>query len=77
MSDSKAQLLKYHYRRRLPHWQKADTDFFITFCTGGRQELPAEARDLVLQHACVKAECSVWRERAPAPHHQEFVYMRR
>ena len=41
---------KYHYRRRLPHWQKADADLFITFCTGARRVLPEEAHDLVLQH---------------------------
>ena len=41
---------KYKYRRRLPHLQKADADLFITFCTGARQVLPEDARDLVLQH---------------------------
>jgi len=42
-------LAKYRYRRRLPHLQKADADFFITFCTA-RRILPAEARDVVLAH---------------------------
>jgi len=46
---STALLAKYRYRRRLPHLQKADGDFFITFCTA-RRFLPAEARDLVLEH---------------------------
>jgi len=41
---------KYHYRRRLPHIQKADADLFITFCTGPRQILPDAARDVVLAH---------------------------
>jgi REP element-mobilizing transposase RayT len=43
-------LAKYRYRRRLPHLQKADCDFFVTFCTLGRVILPVAARDLVLQH---------------------------
>ena len=41
---------KYKYRRRLPHLQKDDADLFVTFCTAGRQPLPGNARDLVLQH---------------------------
>src|SRR5690348_13787018 len=43
-------LAKYHYHRRLPHIQKADSDLFITFCTGGRVILPEQARTLVLEH---------------------------
>ena len=43
-------LIKYKYRRRLPHLQKADTDLFVTFCTGGPLILPGEARSLVLEH---------------------------
>lgn len=43
-------LAKYRYWRRLPHFQKADADLFVTFCTGARQVLPADARDLVFQH---------------------------
>lgn len=50
MSTYSSILGKYHYRRRLPHLQKADADLFITFCTGARRVLPQEARDLVLQH---------------------------
>jgi putative transposase len=46
---SKAVLAKYRYRRRLPHLQKADADFFITFRTA-RVVLTPAARDLVLQH---------------------------
>jgi REP element-mobilizing transposase RayT len=42
-------LAKYRYRRRLPHLQRADADFFITFCTL-RWKLPLRARDLVLEH---------------------------
>jgi REP element-mobilizing transposase RayT len=41
---------KYHYRRRLPHLQKADAALFVTFCTTGRMILPERARDLVLAH---------------------------
>jgi REP element-mobilizing transposase RayT len=43
-------LIKYRYRRRLPHLQKADADLFVTFCTCGRTPLPEPARDLVLRH---------------------------
>jgi REP element-mobilizing transposase RayT len=43
-------LAKYRYRRRLPHFQKADADLFITFCTGARLVLPPAVRDLVLEH---------------------------
>jgi REP element-mobilizing transposase RayT len=46
---SQAILTKYRYRRRLPHLQRADADFFITFRTA-RVVLPLAARDLVLEH---------------------------
>ena len=39
----------YEYRRRLPHYQKADTPVFVTFRKGTRQPLPEAARSLVLQ----------------------------
>jgi len=42
-------LSKYRYRRRLPHLQRADADFFVTFRTA-RVVLPPSARDLVLEH---------------------------
>jgi REP element-mobilizing transposase RayT len=48
-------LAKYNYRRRLPHLQKADAVFFITFCTNGRLCLPETARDLVLEH-CLREQ---------------------
>jgi putative transposase len=41
----------YEYRRRLPHYQKADRVLFVTFCTLGREQLAAEARDVVLRHS--------------------------
>ena len=41
---------RYEYRRRLPHYQKADCVLFITFCTLGRQQLSAEAREVVFRH---------------------------
>jgi REP-associated tyrosine transposase len=41
---------KYEYRRRLPHYQKADRAVFITFCKLNRTEFPPSARDIVLQH---------------------------
>ncbi len=50
MSTDSAILAKYRYRRRLPHLQRADADLFVTFCTGGRRILRAEARDLILEH---------------------------
>ena len=50
MSTKASPLSKYHYRRRLPHLQKADAAIFVTFCTGGRRVLPEGARDLVLAH---------------------------
>ena len=70
MSSYPVNLAKYRYRRRLPHLQKADADLFVTFCTGARRVLPAEARDIVLQH-CLREggilpiESSV--ARAPSP----------
>ena len=40
----------YEYRRKLPHYQKADQPLFVTFCKLSREPFPPEARDLVLQH---------------------------
>ena len=48
--SSQAQLSKYRYRRRLPHFQKADAALCVTSCTGARLNLPPEGRDLVLEH---------------------------
>jgi REP element-mobilizing transposase RayT len=39
---------KYEYRRHLPHYQKDDQPFFVTFTTDRRWQLPPEARDIVL-----------------------------
>jgi REP-associated tyrosine transposase len=50
MSANLAILAKYRYCRRLPHLQKSDADFFITFCTGARSILPIKVRDIVLAH---------------------------
>jgi REP element-mobilizing transposase RayT len=36
------------YRRRLPHFQKADKNYLVTFVTRGRWVLPAVARDITL-----------------------------
>ena len=41
---------RYEYRRRLPHYQKADRVLFVTFCTLNREPLSYEARDVVLRH---------------------------
>jgi len=41
---------QYHYRRRLPHYQKFDHVLFVTFCKSLRTPFPAEARDIVLRH---------------------------
>ena len=44
---------KYDYRRRLPHIQKDNRPIFITFTTDHRWELPAQARNIVLE-CCLK-----------------------
>jgi len=41
---------KYEYRRRLPHYQKADRAIFVTFRRLIRDTFSAGARDLVLRH---------------------------
>lgn len=41
---------RYEYRRRLPHFQKADTSIFVTFRKLTRDPFSAEARDVVLKH---------------------------
>ena len=43
---------KYEYRRRLPHYQKADQPLFVTFRKLAKDQFCASARDAVLQH-CV------------------------
>jgi putative transposase len=48
-------LAKYRYRRRLPHLQRADGDFFITFCRA-RVVLTPAGRDLVLDTVWARAE---------------------
>jgi REP element-mobilizing transposase RayT len=57
MSTSQT-VAKYRYRRRLPHLQKADSALFVTFCAAARMNLPAEARDLVLEHCLREAATS-------------------
>jgi len=42
----------YEYRRKLPHYQKADRALFVTFCKLSLEPFPPPARDLVLRH-CV------------------------
>ena len=37
------------YRRRLPHYQNDFRSYFVTWVTRNRRELPAAARDVVLQ----------------------------
>ena len=41
---------KFAYRRRLPHYQKADRAVFVTFCAGRYPPLPESVRDIVLRH---------------------------
>lgn len=41
---------KYDYRRRLPHYQKADRAVFVTFCSGTCYPFPKAVRGLILQH---------------------------
>ena len=48
-------LRKYEYRRRLPHYQPDFKIFFITFCTYRRWELPARARQIVLD-VCLRGD---------------------
>jgi len=46
----------YEYRRRLPHFQKADRAVFVTFRKLTRDPFPERARDLVLQHCLYEDE---------------------
>ena len=41
---------KYDYRRRLPHYQKADRAVFVTFRKSTGEPFSPAARDLVLEH---------------------------
>ena len=50
MSGTSALAHKYDYRRRLPHYQKADRAIFVTFRKLVRNPFTAGARDLILQH---------------------------
>ena len=50
MPEPPALTHNYDYRRRLPHYQKADRAIFVTFCRSGRDPFPANARDVILQH---------------------------
>jgi len=40
---------KYEYRRRLPHYQKADRAIFVSFRRGVRAALPGSCRSVVLE----------------------------
>jgi REP element-mobilizing transposase RayT len=40
---------KYAYRRKLPHYQRLDKVYFVTFSTHHREVLTPTARDIVLQ----------------------------
>ena len=50
MSETSALAHKYEYRRRLPHYQKADRALFVTFRKLIHEPFAEGARDLVLQH---------------------------
>jgi len=50
MSETSALAHKYEYRRRLPHYQKADRAIFVTFRKLIRDPFAVGARDLILQH---------------------------
>jgi len=41
---------RYDYRRRLPHYQKADRAIFVTFRKLIREPFAANARGVILQH---------------------------
>jgi REP element-mobilizing transposase RayT len=43
-------LHKYEYRRRMPHYQKADRSIFVTFCKLIPDPFPDAARGLILSH---------------------------
>ncbi|PYV94835.1 MAG: hypothetical protein DMG89_24055 [Acidobacteria bacterium] len=68
MSTEAAMLAKYRYHRRLPHLQKADSNLFITFCTGARRVLPPEGRELVFQHCLREGGILRFAGEGPAPH---------
>jgi REP element-mobilizing transposase RayT len=50
MAETSALAHKYSYRRRLPHYQKADRALFVTFRKLIRDPFSPGARDLILQH---------------------------
>jgi REP element-mobilizing transposase RayT len=50
MPEPPALTHNYDYRRRLPHYQKADRAIFVTFCRLARDPFPANARDVILQN---------------------------
>ena len=50
----------YAYRGRLPHLNKADKTYFVTFCTRSRETLPPAARDIVLSSCIHDHEKLCW-----------------
>ena len=50
----------YQYRRRLPHYQKADFPLFVSFCKGTRSPLPEDCRDLVME-CCLRGNSTRFR----------------
>jgi REP element-mobilizing transposase RayT len=66
---------KYEYRRRLPHYQKDDHPLFVTFTTDHRWQLPAAARDIVLE-CCRREDGEKFRLHAAVvmPEHVHLIY---
>lgn len=50
MKESSAKPARDSYRRKLPHIQKEDKTFFITFVTHKRWIIPEHVRELVIKH---------------------------
>ena len=65
---------KYEYRRRLPHYQKADRAVFVTFRKLNREPFSASARDLILRH-CMRdnGKCFELHAAAVMPDHVHML----
>jgi REP element-mobilizing transposase RayT len=52
----------YAYRRYLPHLQKENKTYFVTWATACRRILPPRARDFALACCVANHECRYWLE---------------
>jgi REP element-mobilizing transposase RayT len=48
------------FKRRLPHLERADATYFVTFCTFKRRVLTPEQRDIVLATAIEHHPATCW-----------------